>query len=63
MSKWAANKQNNVKVVYKISATTEINKSGDFRVTHQATGNRWSLSTHMVSFVARFVFWAPMYAL
>ena len=34
----------------------KANKSGDFRVTHQATANRWSLSAHMVSIVARFCF-------
>ena len=40
------------------------NESDDFRVTHQATANRWSLSTHMVSVVAQcFVFLGPMLAL
>ena len=29
----------------------KYNKSGDFRMTHQATANRWSLSTHKVSVV------------
>ena len=38
------------------------NKLGDFRVTHQATANMWSLYTHMVSVVERFVVWAPMLA-
>ena len=32
-----------------------FNKSGDFRVTHQATANR-SLSTHMVFVIARLCF-------
>ena len=31
-------------------------KSGDFRVTHQAAANRWSLVSHMVSFVALILF-------
>ena len=43
-----------------ISVLTHVrseNKSGDFRVTHQATANnRWSLFSCMVSFVARFHF-------
>ena len=32
------------------------NESGDFRVTHQAPANRWSLFSSMVSFVAHFHF-------
>ena len=32
------------------------NKSGDFRVTHQAPANRWSLFSSIVSFIARFLF-------
>ena len=31
-------------------------KSGDFRVTHQALANRWSLFSDMASVIARFYF-------
>ena len=33
-----------------------INKSGEFKKTHQATANRWSLYSQMVSVVARILF-------
>ena len=35
--------------------------SGDFRVTHQAPANRWSLFSRMVSFVAKILFYERFY--
>ena len=46
-------------ISYRFSWIRNENKSGDFRVTHQAPVNRWSLFSRMVSFVAHILFSGP----
>ena len=48
-----------VRVMKKKVTTEKIDKSGDFKVTHQAPAKRWSLFSHMVSFVASILFSGP----